>query len=100
MDSFLDSIELAKKLEERCALKQQNINVLIQVNLSQEKSKFGVNNWLSCLNLRKIACGALDKIKGTMTIPEPDLGELLPVKYLRNSECGEIICKRNFGSGN
>ena len=36
----IDSTELAKKLEERCATKQQNINVLIQVNLSQEKSKF------------------------------------------------------------
>ena len=33
----IDSTELAKKLEERCATKQQNINVLIQLNLSNEK---------------------------------------------------------------
>ena len=49
----IDSIELAKKLEERCALKQQNINALIQVNLSQEKANSEFSNWLSCLNLRK-----------------------------------------------
>ena len=35
----IDSTELAKKLEERCATKQKNINALIQVNLSQEKKQ-------------------------------------------------------------
>ena len=47
----IDSIELVKKLEERCALKQQNINVLIQVNLSQEKSKFGVQQLVELFQL-------------------------------------------------
>ena len=47
----IDSIELAKKLEDRCALNQQNINVLIQVNLSQEKSKFGVKQFVELFQL-------------------------------------------------
>ena len=72
----IDSIELAKKLEERCALKQQNINVLIQVNLSQEKSKFGVQQLVELFQLAEtLQAGHWIKLRGLMTIPEPDLGE-------------------------
>ena len=72
----IDSIELAKKLEERCALKQQNINVLIQVNLSQEKSKFGVQHLVELFQLAEtLHAGNWIKLRGLMTIPEPDLGE-------------------------
>jgi len=72
----IDSIELAKKLEERCALKQQNINVLIQVNLSQEKSKYGVQQLDELFQLAEtLHAGRWIKLRGLMTIPEPDLGE-------------------------
>ena len=72
----IDSIELAKKLEERCALKQQNIKVLIQVNLSQEKSKFGVQQLVDLFQLAEtLHAGQWIKLRGLMTIPAPDLGE-------------------------
>jgi len=72
----IDSIELAKKLEERCALKQQNINVLIQVNLSQEKSKYGVHQLDELFQLAEtLHAGQWIKLRGLMTIPTPDLGE-------------------------
>ena len=72
----IDSIELAKKLEERCALKQQNINVLIQVNLSQEKSKYGVQQLDELFQLAEtLHAGQWIKLRGLMTIPAPDLGE-------------------------
>ena len=72
----IDSIELAKKLEERCALKQQNINVLIQVNLSQEKSKYGIQQFGELIQLAEtLHAGHWIKLRGLMTIPEPDLGE-------------------------
>ena len=72
----IDSTELAKKLEERCAIKQQNINVLIQVNLSQEKSKFGVQKLSELYQLaEKLHAGHWIKLRGLMTIPEPNLGE-------------------------
>ena len=72
----IDSIELAKKLEERCALKQQNINVLIQVNLSQEKSKYGVQQLDELFQLAEtLHTGQWIKLRGLMTIPAPDLGE-------------------------
>ena len=72
----IDSIELSKKLEERCALKQQNINVLIQVNLSQEKSKYGVQQLDELFQLAEtLHAGQWIKLRGLMTIPAPDLGE-------------------------
>ena len=72
----IDSIELAKKLEERCALKQQNINVLVQVNLSQEKSKYGVQQLDELFQLAEtLHAGQWIKLRGLMTIPAPDLGE-------------------------
>ena len=72
----IDSIELAKKLEGRCALKQQNINVLIQVNISQEKSKFGIQQLDELFQLAEtLYAGHWLKLRGLMTIPEPDLGE-------------------------
>ena len=72
----IDSIELAKKLEERCALKQQNINVLIQVNLSQEKNKYGVQQLDELFQLAEtLHAGQWIKLRGLMTIPAPDLGE-------------------------
>ena len=72
----IDSIELAKKLEERCAFKQQNINVLIQVNLSHEKSKFGVQKLVELFQLAEtLHAGNWIKLRGLMTIPDPDQGE-------------------------
>ena len=72
----IDSIALAKKLEDRCALKREKINVLIQVNLSQDKSKFGVQQLDELFKLAEILhAGQWLKLRGLMTIPEPDLGE-------------------------
>jgi len=73
----IDSIELANKLEERCALKQQNINVLLQVNLSKEKSKYGIQQFDELFKLAEtLHAGNWIKLRGLMTIPEPDLGEV------------------------
>ena len=73
----IDSIELAKKLEARCALKHKNINVLIQVNLSQEKSKYGIQKFDELFQLAEtLHAGHWIKLRGLMTIPKPDLGEV------------------------
>ncbi|MBD5560739.1 MAG: YggS family pyridoxal phosphate-dependent enzyme [Clostridia bacterium] len=64
----LDRLELAKTLEKYCALRDVNLRVLIQVNLSREESKSGVfkedlAEFLGDLT----ACSHLE-IKGLMTI--------------------------------
>ena len=73
----IESAELANKLESRCALINKNINVLIQVNLSREDSKSGLLEWDDILRLAEaISAGKWLKLRGLMTIPAPNLGEL------------------------
>ena len=73
----IESAELANKLESRCALVNKNINVLIQVNLSREESKSGLQEWDDILRVAEsISAGKWLKLRGLMTIPAPNLGEL------------------------
>ena len=72
----VESVELANKLEARCALTNKNINVLIQVNLSREESKSGLQEWDEILRVAEyISSGRWLKFRGLMTIPAPNLGE-------------------------
>ena len=73
----IESAELANKLESRCAFTNKNINVLIQVNLSREESKSGLQEWDDILRVAEaISAGQWLKLRGLMTIPAPNLGEL------------------------
>ena len=73
----IESAELANKLESRCALINKDINVLIQVNLSREESKSGLQEWDDILRVAEaISAGQWLKLRGLMTIPAPNLGEL------------------------
>ncbi len=73
----VESVELANKLEARCALTNKNINVLIQVNLSREESKSGLQEWDDLLRVAEaISAGQWLNFRGLMTIPAPNLGEL------------------------
>ena len=73
----VDSIELAEKLEARCAFAQKKINVLIQVNLSHESSKSGLQEWGDILQVAEtLNAGHWLKFRGLMIIPAPNLGEI------------------------
>ena len=73
----VESIELTGKLEARFALAKKKINVLIQVNLSREESKSGLQEWEGILRVAEtIFSGQWLKLRGLMTIPAPDLGEI------------------------
>jgi len=72
----LDSTELAEKLEARSAFAQKKINVLLQVNLSQEITKSGLHDWEDILQVSEtILSGKWLKLRGLMTIPPPNIGE-------------------------
>ena len=72
----LDSTELAEKLEARSAFAQKKINVLLQVNLSQEITKSGLHDWEDILQVSEtILSGKWLKLRGLMTIPAPNIGE-------------------------
>ena len=73
----LESIELAEKLEARCALAKKKIYVLIQVNLSREENKSGLQDWEDILRVAEtIFSGQWLKLRGLMTIPAPNIGEI------------------------
>ena len=95
----LDSIELAKKLEEQCALKKQKLNILVQVNLSKEKSKFGVHQLDELFQLvETVQEGHWTKLRGLMTIPEPELGEVPTRKIFEKLRMWKEQVQKEFGS--
>lgn len=64
----LDRLELAEKLHQRLSAENRTIEVLIQVNTSNEESKFGVEPSQTIELTRKISELSTLKIKGLMTI--------------------------------
>lgn len=64
----LDRVELAEKLHQRLISEGKTIDVLIQVNTSDEESKFGVPPEDAIQLTRKVSEFSTLKIKGLMTI--------------------------------
>ena len=64
----VDRLDLAEKLQQRLTLENKTIEVLIQVNTSNEESKFGIQPENTIELVRQIAQLDRLKIKGLMTI--------------------------------
>lgn len=64
----VDRLDLAQKLQQRLELEDKTIEVLIQVNTSNESSKFGVAPEEAIALVKNIATLNRLKIKGLMTI--------------------------------
>lgn len=64
----LDRLDLAEKLHQRLALENRMMNVLIQVNTSQEESKFGVHPDQAVELVKQVSELETLRIKGLMTI--------------------------------
>ncbi|WP_313002252.1 YggS family pyridoxal phosphate-dependent enzyme [Chryseobacterium gleum] len=64
----LDRLELAEKIHQRLLAENRTMDVLIQVNTSNEESKFGVNPDQAIELTQKISNYPTLKIKGLMTI--------------------------------
>jgi len=64
----LDRLELAEKLHQRLLAENKTMNVLIQVNTSNEESKFGIDPSEAVELTRKVSGFSTLKIKGLMTI--------------------------------
>jgi pyridoxal phosphate enzyme (YggS family) len=64
----LDRLELAEKLHQRLQFENKTIEVLIQVNTSNEESKFGVSPSNAIELVKQVAQLKTLKIKGLMTI--------------------------------
>ncbi|MCD1116575.1 YggS family pyridoxal phosphate-dependent enzyme [Chryseobacterium turcicum] len=64
----MDRFDLAEKLHHRLQLENKTIEILIQVNTSNEESKFGVNPENAIELVQQLAHFESLKIKGLMTI--------------------------------
>ncbi|MBB6370395.1 YggS family pyridoxal phosphate-dependent enzyme [Chryseobacterium shigense] len=64
----LDRLELAEKLHQRLVAERKTTDVLIQVNASNEESKFGVHPNEAVELTRKVSEFRTLKVKGLMTI--------------------------------
>lgn len=64
----LDRLDLAEKLHQRLSAENRTIEVLIQVNTSNEESKFGIDPADAIEFIRKVSTFPTLKIKGLMTI--------------------------------
>ena len=72
----VNSIALSQKIESHCALNNKIMNVLIQVNLSREDSKSGLQELDDIFRIAEnISLCKFLKLRGLMTIPKPKLGE-------------------------
>ena len=64
----LDRLDLAQKLHQRLLFEKKTIDVLIQVNTSNEESKFGVHRDQAIELIQQVSKLKTLKIKGLMTI--------------------------------
>ena len=64
----VDSVRLARTIEEEAAKKQITANILIEVNVAEEESKFGLKYEETLDMIREIAGFDHIRIKGLMTI--------------------------------
>lgn len=64
----LDRLDLAEKLHQRLQVESKTIEVLIQVNTSNEESKFGISPDHAIELVKQVAKFETLKIKGLMTI--------------------------------
>ena len=80
----VDSIRLAEQIEKEYAIADEIANILIEVNMAQEESKFGITSEETEQLVREIAKFPHIRIKGLMTIaPYTDNPESNRV-YFRN----------------
>lgn len=64
----VDSLRLAEQIEKEFAKHNQVCDILVEVNIAQEESKFGINAKETEELIRKIAKFEHVRIKGLMTI--------------------------------
>ena len=75
------------------------MNGLIQVNLSNEDSKYGLKEFDDVLKVaEKILLYKFLKIRGLMTIPKPNLGELKTRKIFEKMRNWKDKLKNEFNS--
>lgn len=80
----VDSLRLAEQIEEEAARKELTVDILLEVNVAEEESKFGFSLEETEGAIRKIALFPHVRIKGLMTI----------APFVENSEENRFVFKK------
>ena len=93
----VDSIRLAEQIEKEYAKKGETANILIEVNMAQEESKFGITSQETEELIRKISTFEHIRIKGLMTIaPYTDNPETNRVYFRQMKKLSVNIRDKNI----
>lgn len=93
----VDSIRLAEQIEMEYAKKDETANILIEVNMAQEESKFGITSQETEELIRKISTFEHIRIKGLMTIaPYTDNPETNRVYFRQMKKLSVDIRDKNI----
>lgn len=93
----VDSIRLAEQIEKEYAKKDETANILIEVNMAQEESKFGITSQETEELIRKISTFEHIRIKGLMTIaPYTDNPETNRVYFRQMKKLSVDIRDKNI----
>lgn len=80
----VDSVRLAQTIEDEATKKNVTVDILIEVNVAQEESKFGLNLDETCDMIMEIAKFSHIRIRGLMTI----------APFVENEEDNRIYFKK------
>ncbi len=95
----VDSIRLAEQIEKEYAKKGETANILIEVNMAQEESKFGITSQETEELIRKISTFEHIRIKGLMTIaPYTDNPETNRVYFRQMKKLSVDIRDKNINN--
>ena len=93
----VDSIRLAEQIEKGYAKNGETANILIEVNMAQEESKFGITSQETEELIRKISTFEHIRIKGLMTIaPYTDNPETNRVYFRQMKKLSVDIRDKNI----
>ena len=93
----VDSIRLAEQIEKEYAKNGETANILIEVNMAQEESKFGITSQETEELIRKISTFEHIRIKGLMTIaPYTDNPETNRVYFRQMKKLSVDIRDKNI----
>lgn len=93
----VDSIRLAEQIEKEYAKKEETANILVEVNMAQEESKFGITSQETEELIRKISTFEHIRIKGLMTIaPYTDNPETNRVYFRQMKKLSVDIRDKNI----
>lgn len=97
----VDSIRLAEQIEKEYAKAEKTANILIEVNMANEESKFGISGVETEEMIRKIATFSHIRIEGLMTIaPYTENPETNRQYFRKMKKLSVDISKKNIDNVN